>query len=445
MLIAAGFAALGVGLTISLVSGLALIAAIPLTVAHSGVLVWRKRRPEAVLAAQGITALVFVLLGFPSVGLGLAVLAGVHGLGATRPGGGAWPVLAATIAVMAVVVTVSDARIDTVVGNSIGLVVAWWLGDLQRRTRERAERAEQDSESLALQAVADERLRIARELHDVVAHALSVIAVQAGNRTGRARPRRRRPPATALAQHRAREPHGLDEMRRLLAVLRADDGGEAGPRARAPGSTTSRRSSPRRSAAACRSRSASRATGVPLPAGAELAAYRIVQEALTNVRRHAAATPGRGAGRRGCPDAVEVEVLDDGGGARTPRASRAGHGLIGMRERAELYGGTRRSGRPARRRVPGQPRASPPGAGRDPGRGGRRPAAGAGRLRRARSTHADDLVLVGEAADGERAVDLARRGTPRRAAHGRPHAAPRRDRGDPAHHRPTPTSPTSGS
>jgi signal transduction histidine kinase len=339
VVIAAAFASLGVALTISLVSGPALLAAIPLTLIHSGVLVWRKRRPEAVLAVQGVTALAFVLAGLPSVGLGLAVLAGVHGLGAVRATRRAWPVLAATVAVMAVVVTISDAHVDTLVGNSVGLVVAWWLGDRQRRAGERAERAEAESEAMALQAVADERLRIARELHDVVAHALSVIAVQAG--TGRVV--LERDPAiarSALVSIEQESRSALDEMRRLLAVLRAGALEDEGPRRPSPGlddletlvATTVRSGLP----VAVRIEGDRR----PLPAGAELATYRIVQEALTNVRRHSAATRAevRVAWR---PDAVDVEVLDDGDGLGARNGStHAGHGLIGMRERAELYGGT---------------------------------------------------------------------------------------------------------
>ena len=287
--LASGFAALGVAITVGLVDGAVLIPAVGLTTVHSAVLAWRRRYPELVLVAMGVTGLAYVLAGWPSVGLGPALLAGVHGLGVTRERRRAYPVLAATVAVMAAGVTISDAQAPTVIGNAIALTIAWWIGDRQRRIHERAVTAERDSEARARQAVADERLRIARELHDVVAHALSVIAVQAG--TGRVV--LDSDPATAkaaLAGIEGESRAALAEMRRLLEVLRADDDSGAGPLAPSPGlhdldtliAATVRSGLP----------VDVRIDGEPspLPAGVDLAAYRIVQEALTNVRRHAAAT-----------------------------------------------------------------------------------------------------------------------------------------------------------
>jgi signal transduction histidine kinase len=341
--LAAGFAVIGIAITVGLVDGALLIPAIGLTTFHSAVLAWRRRYPELVLMAMGVTGLAYVLAGWPSVGLGPALLAGVHGLGVTRERRRAYPVLAATVAVMAAVVTISDAQVPTVIGNVIALTIAWWLGDRQRRIHERAVTAERDSEARARQAVADERLRIARELHDVVAHALSVIAVQAG--TGRVV--LDSDPATAkaaLAGIEGESRAALAEMRRLLEVLRADDDRSAGPLAPSPGlhdldtliAATVRSGLPVEV----------RIDGEPspLPAGVDLAAYRIVQEALTNVRRHAAATRAE-VHVAWVPGAVEVEVLDDGRGSRNRTNSvQAGHGLVGMRERAALYGGTLETG-----------------------------------------------------------------------------------------------------
>jgi signal transduction histidine kinase len=328
--LAAGFAALGVAITVGLVEGAALVPAVGLTVAHSAVLAWRLRSPELVLAAMGVTGLAYVLAGWPSVGLGPAVLGGVHGLGVTRERNRALPVLAATSALMAIAVTISDAQAPTVIGNAIALTIAWWIGDRQRRTQHRAIRAERDSESRARQAVADERLRIARELHDVVAHALSVIAVQAG--TGRVV--LDTDPATAkaaLAGIEGESRAALAEMRRLLEVLRADDDTDARPLAPSPGlhdldmliAATVNSGLPVKV----------RIEGepAPLPAGVDLAAFRIVQEALTNVRRHAAATRAE-VHVAWLPGAVEVEVLDDGHGSRNGTGrGRAGNGLVGMR------------------------------------------------------------------------------------------------------------------
>ena len=232
--VAAAFALVGVLLTIGIVDGVAVVPALVLTVAHAAPLAWRRRRPEVVLAVMGAIALVVAAIGWPVLILGPAVLAGVYGLGAVRDQARALPVLAATVAVMAIAVVASGVQPDTVATNAIALGVAWWLGDRQRRAHERAESAEREARREAGRAVAEERLRIARELHDVVAHALSVIAVQAGS--GRvlldADPETARSSLVSI-EHESRS--ALGEMRRLLAVLRSDDDGGADPLTPNPG------------------------------------------------------------------------------------------------------------------------------------------------------------------------------------------------------------------
>ena len=222
-------------------------------------------------------------------------------------------------------------QLDTLIGNLVIVAAAWVLGDGTRRRREDSV-AEQ--RRLARQAVADERLRIARELHDVVAHSMSVIAVQAG--TGRLviddDPDHAR---RALASIEETSKEALAEMRRLLGVLRADT-----PDAAALAPVPTLEDLDRLVTHAVEG-------GTPVdvkvegdrrtaPAGIELAAYRVVQEALTNVRRHA---PGARARVRLSfePQELVVEVenpLSDGDGT-----NGNGHGLIGMRERVSLYGG----------------------------------------------------------------------------------------------------------
>jgi signal transduction histidine kinase len=339
--IAAAFAALGVTLTTSLV-GRRVAIALVLTIAHSSALAWRRSHPETVLAVMGATAASAVILGWPAVILGPAVLAGVHGLGLGREHTRALPVLAATIGAMGFLVAASGAGLDTVAGNAIALAMAWWIGDRQRQSQERAATAERSSEQRAREAVIDERRRIARELHDVVAHALSVIAVQAG--TGRVvldsdvETARR-----ALRSIEDESRAALGEMRRLLEVMRADEDAAGELLEPSPGVNDLA------DLVAATIRSGldveMRVEGeqAPLPAGAGLAAYRIVQEALTNVRRHASATRAevRLAWRGG---AVDVEVLDDGHGAAGAAGLVPGHGLIGMRERVALYGGTVEAG-----------------------------------------------------------------------------------------------------
>jgi signal transduction histidine kinase len=200
-----------------------------------------------------------------------------------------------------------------------------------RRERERLLVRERDES--AHRAVADERTRIARELHDVVAHAISVIVLQARG----ARHSLRTEPDEAAGAVDAIErtaTQALVEMRRLLAILRADD--DAPDLAPQP-------SVQRLDALAREVRNAGlpvdlRVEGEPreLATGVDASAYRIVQEALTNVLKHAGEATARVTVTY-CADALELEVVDTGNGGK-PAA--AGHGLVGMRERAALFGGT---------------------------------------------------------------------------------------------------------
>jgi len=214
------------------------------------------------------------------------------------------------------------------------------LRDRRRHVAELAELARQlelARDENARVAVVGERARIARELHDVVAHSVSVMVVQAGAAEE----------VLAAAPDRAREPlrsvqdtgrQALVELRRLLGVLRTDDSEAA--LAPQPGldRVTALAEQVREAGVAVNLRVDGEPAGVP--AGLDLAAYRIVQEALTNVLKHADAS--RAAVRVGyCRDAIELEILDDGRGAPANGhpAGATGHGLIGMRERASLYGG----------------------------------------------------------------------------------------------------------
>ncbi len=187
-------------------------------------------------------------------------------------------------------------------------------------------------------AAAQERTRIARELHDVVAHGLSLMVVQA---EAAEEMLGRDPTAATRPIQRIQETgrQSLGEMRRLLGVLRS---AEADRPATAP--QPSLRGLPVLVEEASGDGLAVdvQVTGRPadLPLGVELAAYRLVQEALTNVRRHAGARSAR-VRLDYAPEALRVEVTDDGHG---PTGGRPGHGLIGMRERTALYGGTLEAG-----------------------------------------------------------------------------------------------------
>ncbi|MEV1175425.1 sensor histidine kinase [Nonomuraea sp. NPDC049784] len=227
---------------------------------------------------------------------------------------------------------------------------AWTVG---RAVQERRLYAARDAERLAAQAVAEERLRIARELHDVVTHSVGLIAVKAGvaNHVLATRPDEAH---DALRVIETASRSALVEMRHLLGVLRSTSepdlvpppglagieglveqarlaGVEVGLEVRIPGSDDDGRERDVRE----RRR---------LPEGVELSVYRIVQEALTNVAKHAAPARCRVSvvadGKN-----VRIEVVDDGPGRRALPSVGTGNGLIGMRERAAMYGGVFEAGR----------------------------------------------------------------------------------------------------
>jgi signal transduction histidine kinase len=248
----------------------------------------------------------------------------------------------ATIAVIAV----TDDRV-----SANEMINAWLLGAttwgvallLQRRARrvavaeERAARVEQERDDRTRRAVSEERRRIARELHDVVAHTVSVMTVQAGAArmmlSGG-------DPARAQAPLRAVEDTGhqaLTELRRLLGVLRADDPTPDGTSVLAP--------QPGMDDLPALVEGV-RAAGLPvelitdggsttLPPGVAVAAYRIVQESLTNCLKHAVPARARVRVHLGS-DGVDIEVVDDGRGGEP---SGQGHGLLSMRERASIFCG----------------------------------------------------------------------------------------------------------
>ena len=224
-----------------------------------------------------------------------------------------------------------------------GLMGIAWFAGLALRERageaeaaqERALRAEREREENARRAVFEERVRIARELHDVVAHHVSMMGVQAGA----ARMVVDRDPAQAkdaLAAIEASSRQAVDELHRLLGFLR--QAGESDDLAPSPG--VSQLPS---LAAGMSDSDLAVEVGVegeerPLPPTVDVSAYRIVQEALTNTLKHAGASRAdvRLRYRRG---ELELEIVDDGRGTGAPSAGGSGLGLIGMRERAALHGG----------------------------------------------------------------------------------------------------------
>ena len=224
-------------------------------------------------------------------------------------------------------------------------VSAWVLGDSMGYRRaysaaleERAVRAERERDAQAQIAAAAERARIARELHDVIAHNLSVMVAQADGGAY----------AFDAAPEQSRQ--ALSEMSSLLGVLRTGPEAAA-PLAPAPGADEIEELVTQAREAGMQVSQTVEGSARPLAGGLSLAAYRIVQEALTNIRKHAGPDAAAEVMLRYGQDELLVHVTDDGRGCTglprygaVPAADPAGHGLAGMRERAAMYGGTVQAG-----------------------------------------------------------------------------------------------------
>ncbi len=307
---------------------------------------WRRRSPLRVLAVVAVAAMAYEVAGFSST-LPFGLLVALYTVGAycdrrhSRLAGG--------LVGAALVVVLLQARWEPsalqVVANLAIFAMAWLVGDNVQvnRTRvadlaERAGRAERERQAEALRAAGEERSRIARELHDIIAHSLSVMIVQAG---GARRVLSRDPgqAAEALASIESTGRQAMTEMRRLLGVLRDDRHDHQV--SFAPQPSLSSLPALVEHCAAAGLRVSIEVTGAErgLPPGVDLSAYRIVQEALTNVLRHAGtktATVRVAYGDGG----VELEIHDDGNGKAVEAAGEGnGHGLAGMRERVQLFGG----------------------------------------------------------------------------------------------------------
>src|SRR5437764_13226114 len=297
----------------------------------------RRRQPRAVLATVTAAFIVqaVVITQLPPFALVLAVYTVASSL--TRYDGA---VAAGTATAAATLTVLALGNWHAAVSYPVPLVASWVIGDnlgtrraYTRALEERAERLEREQEAERARAVAEEQARIARELHDVIAHNVSVMVVQAAaaNDVFDSRPERAR---EALRAIEASGRTALAELRRLLGGVRGDYAPQPGldrldelvAQVRAAGLAVavSVEGSPR-----------------VLPAGVELSAYRVVQEALTNTLKHAEATRADIA-LRYSDDELDVEVRDDGGG--TGNGDGAGHGLIGMRERVTAFGGSLETG-----------------------------------------------------------------------------------------------------
>ena len=313
---------------------------VPLAVAMTLPLLWRRRQSMSVLLVV-TTATVVNAFWYPEVAPfapALAIYTVASHAQRRRALGASLAAAAILLAVVAV-----KAKTGQLIPDTILFASAWAIGDslgarraYTRELEEKAERLERERATEAARAVAEEQARIGRELHDVIAHNLSVIVVQAtaANDVFDTRPERAR---EALREIEATGRSALGELRRLLGAVSGDDTGFAPT----PGLD-------QLDTLVAQVRSAGlevtvSVEGKPrtLPTAIDLSAYRVVQEALTNTIKHANATRV-GVDLHFTDDALDIEVRDDGRG--NGNGGGTGSGLIGMRERVVTYGGTLKVG-----------------------------------------------------------------------------------------------------
>ena len=330
----------------------------------------RRRWPLGVLAVTVAAGLAYAARTYPEGPSQLAVFPALWTVALTVPRRRAWLAAGVTALEAAGVelVLYGDTMFDgEPLYAAVAVLAAMWWGEAVRarrayvaELRDRAERAERTREEEARRRVDEERMRIARELHDVVSHTIGVISVQAGVA---AHLLHRRPDkaAESLAAIRQASDEALGELHAMLGVLRERDGdaGQA-PLAPAPGLAELDTLVAQAAGAGVEVRVSLEGEPRRLPPAVDLACYRVVQESLTNVVRHAGArradiTVAHHDGR------VDVEVTDDGNGLVPPSAAadpfrpadspvgdrqvrRSGQGIPGMRERARALGGTLEAG-----------------------------------------------------------------------------------------------------
>jgi signal transduction histidine kinase len=317
------------------------LAAYLLLAAGPVALVWRWRSPALVLGVVMATSVLYFALGYP---YGPAWLALIVALWTVVTGGDrrvAWVTAVVGLVAYFTLAPVFDrgapvASVPAVIAHVGWLLVVLAVAEVALAARQRRQAAERTRAEEARRRAGEERMRIARELHDVLAHNISLINVQAGvalhlmdEQPGQSR--------SALAAIKQASNDALGELRSVLDVLRQGD--EAPPRTPASGLAHLDRLVAGAEATGLEVRTRVEGTPRPLPAGTDLAAYRIVQESLTNVTRHAGPASATVLVRYGPAD-LTVQVDDDGRGpAAAGGAGGNGNGIRGMRERVAALGG----------------------------------------------------------------------------------------------------------
>jgi signal transduction histidine kinase len=314
-------------------------------------LVARRRWPLGVLAVVEAASLAYSARTYPEGGTGLAVFVALYTVAAMEQRRLVVAAVAAVTVALAVITELTFYRETMFEGEplygAVVMLAAVFLGEAVRNRRayvaelrDRAERAERTREEEARRRVDEERMRIARELHDVVSHSIGVISVQAGV-AAHLLERRPDKAGEALATIRQASDEALDELHAMLGVLRQPDG--RAPLAPAPGLAQLDALVAMAEGAGLRVE-VDASGAAHLPPAVDLACYRIVQESLTNVVRHAGASSVT-VTVAADGDTLVVEVTDDGPGA--PGAGNGNgtrQGIVGMRERARALGGTLEAG-----------------------------------------------------------------------------------------------------
>ncbi|MEW2086323.1 sensor histidine kinase [Streptomyces sp. NPDC005283] len=322
-----------------------------LMVLVAGALVFRRRNPMAVLVFTTAISVVELVVGDPAAPVAMSAVIALYTVASCTDRPTTWRVGLLTMAVLTGAAMFFGST-PWYTQENLGLF-AWTgmagaAGDAVRSRRafvdairERAERAERTREEEARRRVAEERLRIARDLHDVVAHHIALVNVQAGV-AAHVMDKRPDQAKEALAHVREASRSALNELRATVGLLRQSGDPEA-PTEPAPGLDVLDELVITFRQAGLPVEVARADDGIRLPAAVDLAAYRIIQESLTNVQKHAGTEAKAEVSVVRVGRTVEVTVLDNGAEAAGP-ADGGGHGLLGMRERVIALGGTLTAG-----------------------------------------------------------------------------------------------------
>jgi signal transduction histidine kinase len=315
-------------------------------------LVFRRRAPLTVLALTGTASIIECVTGDPRAPVAMSAVIALFTVASRTDRPTTWRVGLLTMTVLTGAAMLAG-PLPWYAQENLG-IFAWTgigatAGDAVRSRRafvqairERAEKAERTREEEARRRVAEERLRIARDLHDVVAHHIALVNVQAGV-AAHVMDKRPDQAKEALAHVREASRSALNELRATVGLLRQSGDPEA-PTEPAPGLARLDELVGTFRNAGLRVEVARADHGTALPAAVDLAAYRVIQEALTNVQKHAGSEPKAEVSVVRVGPNVEITVLDNGPGEEDHPDDGGGHGLLGMRERVTALRGTLTTG-----------------------------------------------------------------------------------------------------